>query len=163
MIPTMSDGPMLGLMKRVSGSRTVMLDPSLVCNRPGRFQRVEHRLWPPPFPRRRPSGSVGAGRQCRDRAAVELDELEGLNRLRLPIFDDFEIGLLQVRDGRAALIRNDDVDPYEIDSRAELRRLTLVGRILPRCRRSRLATIAAGLRGLGILSAILLLRGDGVL
>jgi hypothetical protein len=82
--------------------------------------------------------------------------------LRLPVFDDFEIGLLEVRNGRAALIRNDDIDPNEIDSRAELRQLTLVRRILLRGR-GRLATIAAWLRGLGILAAILLCRGDGVL
>src|SRR4029453_2604505 len=76
----------------------------------------------------------GRAVRTRDRAALELDELECFNRLRLTVFDDFEIGLLQVRNGRAALIRNDDIDPNEIDSCAELRQLTLVRRILIRGR-----------------------------
>ena len=67
-------------------------------------------------------GADGARRTLAGRAgdaAVELDELEVFDRLRLAVFGDFEVGLLEVGDVRAAAVGHDDVDADEVDARAE--------------------------------------------
>ncbi len=51
--------------------------------------------------------------------AVELDEAEGLDLLRLAVLGDFEVALLQIGDRRAVLARGDDVDPHETDAALE--------------------------------------------
>ena len=44
-----------------------------------------------------------------------VDELERLDRLRLAVFGDFEVFLLQIVDGIALPIGDDDVDADEVD------------------------------------------------
>ena len=60
-------------------------------------------------------------------AAVELDQLEGLDLLRLAVFGDLEVALLQVRDRVALVVGDDDVDADEIDAGAENRRRLAAG------------------------------------
>src|SRR5262249_31706958 len=78
------------------------------------------------FVRVRANGARRAVR-TRKRAAVKPDELEGLDRLRLAVFGDLEIRLLQIGDVRAVLVGDDDVDANEVDARPED---GLVGRLL---------------------------------
>ena len=59
--------------------------------------------------------AVGA----RHQAAVELDELEGFDLLRLTGLGHVEVGLRQIRDGVAVLVGDDDVDADEVDAGAE--------------------------------------------
>jgi hypothetical protein len=61
--------------------------------------------------------------------AVELDETEGLDFLRLAVLGDLEVGGLQVGDGPAVLARGDGVDANEVDAAFEgrLRRLLIGG------------------------------------
>ena len=61
-------------------------------------------------------------------AAVQLDELEGFDLLRLAVFSDVEVGLLQIGKRVAGLVRDDHVHTDEIDARAEDRRLIRVRR-----------------------------------
>src|SRR5581483_2881850 len=63
-------------------------------------------------------------------AAVELHELERLDRLRLAVLGDLEVALFQIAEGGPVLVRDDDVDANEVDAGAEQR---LVRR--SRCRR----------------------------
>ena len=48
-------------------------------------------------------------------AAVELDQLEGLDLLRFAVLGDLEVALLQVRDGIAFIVGDDDVDADKVD------------------------------------------------
>ena len=54
---------------------------------------------------------------------ADVDELERLDRLRLPVFGDFEVFLLQIVDGIALPIGDDDVDADEVDVGAKDRSL----------------------------------------
>ena len=81
-------------------------------------------------------GADGAGRTVRagHRAAIELDELEAFDRLRLAVLGDFEVALFQIRDVRAALVGDDDVHADEVDPGAKGRLRGLgVGRGLLSC------------------------------
>ena len=52
-----------------------------------------------------------------------VDELERLDRLRFPVFRDFEVFLLQIVDGVALPVGDDDVHADEVDVGAEDRGL----------------------------------------
>ena len=62
-------------------------------------------------------------------AAVELDQLEGVDLLRLVVFEDVEVRRLQIRDRVAVLVRDDDVDADVVDAGAEDGRRLLRGGI----------------------------------
>ena len=81
-------------------------------------------------------------------AAVELDQLEGLDLLRLAVLGDLEVALLQVRDRIAFLVGDDDVDADEVDPGAENRRW--LGGIRRRLRRRRRLLRGRLLRLLGV-------------
>jgi hypothetical protein len=55
-------------------------------------------------------------------AAVELDQLEGVDLLWLAVFRHLEVALLHVPDRVALLVRDDDVDANVIDAGAKDRR-----------------------------------------
>jgi hypothetical protein len=60
-------------------------------------------------------------------SAVEFDQFEGFDFLRLAVFRHVEVGLREVRDRVAGLVRDDHVDPDEVDAGAEDRRLRGIG------------------------------------
>jgi len=66
----------------------------------------------------------GARRAIRagQETSIELDVLECFDLLRLAFFGDLEIGGLQVRHRGARLVRDNDVDPDEIDAGPKHRR-----------------------------------------
>src|SRR5439155_25824236 len=68
-------------------------------------------------------------------AAVELDQLEGVDLLRLVVFADVEVGFLKVVDRVALLVGDDDVDADVVDAGLENRRRLLARRRLRRRRR----------------------------
>jgi hypothetical protein len=63
----------------------------------------------------RPGRAVGGGRD----AAVQLDQLEVLDALRLAVLGELEVALLQIRDGISILVADDHVHADEIDAAAE--------------------------------------------
>src|SRR5262247_25090 len=60
-------------------------------------------------------------------SAVELDELEGFDFLRLAVFRHIEVGLRKIRDRVAGLVRNDHVHTDEVDAGTEDRGLRRIG------------------------------------
>ena len=84
-------------------------------------------------------------------AAVELDQLDGVDFLELVVLEDLEVGGLQIRHRIAGLVRDDDVDADVVDAGAEdgrLRgRLRSRGRLLRGCGRLLLLSHAARLQG----------------
>ena len=62
-------------------------------------------------------------RTARLRVAVDLDQLELLDRLRLAVLEDLEVGLRQVGDRLVLPVGDDDVDADEVDAAAERRLL----------------------------------------
>ncbi len=64
------------------------------------------------------AGANGAGRFDR-RLAVGLDETERLDGLRLAVFEDLEVGRLEIDDRVALAIRDDRVDADEVDAGPE--------------------------------------------
>ena len=55
----------------------------------------------------------------------DVDQLEGLDRLRLAVFGDLEVFLRQIVNGVALPVGDDDVDADEVDVGAEDRGLLL--------------------------------------
>ena len=76
-----------------------------------------------------------------------VDELERLDRLRFPVFRDFEVFLLQIVDGVALPVGHDDVHADEVDVGAEDRGLLIGGR----CRCGRRLLRGRRRRGLRVL------------
>ena len=70
------------------------------------------------------------------RIAVDANQAELLDRLRLPVLEHFEVGLRQVGDRLALVVVDDDVDADEVDAGAE-DRLRLLRVALRRGRRRR--------------------------
>ena len=126
--PTMSDGPSWVSMNRrdrLAGAHARAAADVVVVE--------EHREQPDVVARRFAllvvvgpdcaRRTVGTGHQ----AAVELDQLEGLDLLGLAVLGDLEVGRLQSATGLPALVGDDDVDADEIDAGAEDRRLRRAG------------------------------------
>jgi hypothetical protein len=81
-------------------------------------------------------------RITRTRVSVHPYERELLNRLRLAVFEHFEVGLAQIGDRLLLAVVNDDVHPDEVDAAAEHGSLRLIrggGLFLRGCRFGRLS------------------------
>jgi len=77
-----------------------------------------------------PVANLLRGRLTRLGIAVDFDETEGLDLLRLVVLEDFEVRLLLIGRGLALRIGHVRIDGDKVDSRSE-GELGLVGRLLP--------------------------------
>ena len=129
MTPIMSDGPSCWSdeLRQLSAHRHAGAAAHVIV--------VEEHREQPHVLARRFRFLVGVGPDLADRllrrfrgAAIELDQPERFDFLRLAVLGHVEVGRLQVGDRDAVLVfRDDHVDAHEIDAGAEHRRLRLIG------------------------------------